>query len=175
MSRTTRPASQKPPASLTRSLSNLPTAIIKKLTGSDKTAPLFVARQAEDKDGLEDVVELACGHIFGKKNANDDKARGAIFGLLSGSNSLAAHLSISEATRCPICESSNRYVGMPKISDARQRGRAVMWQSRSDRRLAEMTTICLCQSLTAIDQHGMRAKGRHLHGTNLTHIGTQIL
>ena len=108
MSCTTQPSLRKAPTSLTRSISNLPTAIIKKLTGSDKTAPLFIAPQVEDEDEFEDVVELACGHIFCKKDANDDKARGAIFGLLSGSNSLLANLSIFEATRCPICESATK-------------------------------------------------------------------
>ena len=114
MSRKTQPSSRKAPSSLTRSFSNLPTAIIKKLTGSDKTAPLFIAPQIKDEDDFNNVVELACGHIFGKKNANDDKARGTLFGLLSGSKGVLANLSISEATRCPICESSNHFVEIPK-------------------------------------------------------------
>lgn len=80
--------------------------MIKKLTGGDKIAPLFIAPRIESEDALDDVVELACGHIF-RKNANNSKAKGFKFGLLSGSNGLA-DLSIFEATRCPICESSNK-------------------------------------------------------------------
>lgn len=67
-------------------------------------APLFIAPKVEDEDGFDDVVELVCGHIFCKKNANHSKAMGgAMFRVLSGSNELA-NFSIFEATRCPICE-----------------------------------------------------------------------
>lgn len=97
--------------SLTKSISSLPTTIIKKLTGSDKAAPLFIAPHVEDEDEFDDTVELACGHIFGKKDANNKEAKGAKFGLLSGSNSFLANLSIFEATRCPICESGSKDVG----------------------------------------------------------------
>ena len=105
MSSATQPNARKAPISLTRSISNLPAAIIKKLTGGDKIAPLLIAPKAEDEEDFDDAVELACGHIFCTKNANDNKARGATFGLLSGRSGLA-NLSIFEATRCPICESS---------------------------------------------------------------------
>lgn len=91
-------SSQKAPRSLAKSIGNLPTAIIKKLTGDNKIAPLFITSCAKD----EELVELACGHIFRKKD--DDKASAGRFGLL-GSNSLLANLSIFEATRCPFCES----------------------------------------------------------------------
>ncbi|KAF6235726.1 hypothetical protein HO173_005921 [Letharia columbiana] len=110
MSSTTSVSSQKPSMSLVKSIGYLTTAITKKLTGSDKVAPLFIAPHVENEE-FEHVVELACGHILCKKD--DDKARGARCGLL-GSNSLFANLSIYEATRCPICESNllaNRNVG----------------------------------------------------------------
>lgn len=100
--------------SLMKSIGYLPTAINKKLTGSDKVAPLFIAPHVKNEES-EHVLELACGHILCKKD--DDKARGARWGLL-GSNSLfsslSANFSIYEATRCPICESNllaNRNVG----------------------------------------------------------------
>lgn len=78
-------------------------AITKKLTGSNDTAPLFVAPCVED-DEFEDAVELACGHILFKKD--DNKVKGARFRLMGNSISLLSNLSIFEATRCPICESA---------------------------------------------------------------------
>lgn len=95
--------------SLVKLIGYLPTAIVKKLTGGDKMAPLFIATWVENDDEeiedaveIEDVVELACGHILCKKD--DIKGTGARFRLL-GRNSLLANLSIFEATRCPFCES----------------------------------------------------------------------
>lgn len=85
--------------SFVKSISHLPTAIIKKLTGNDKIAPLFIAPPYAEDEEIEEVVELACGHIFRKKD--DYEARGARFRV----NGLLANLSIFEATRCPICES----------------------------------------------------------------------
>lgn len=98
MSSTNSASSQKAPLSLAKSIGHLPTAIIKKLTGGNEIAPLFIAPCVEED---EEFVELACGHVIREKN--DDKARGARFGLLD-SNSLLANLSIFQATRCPFCQ-----------------------------------------------------------------------
>lgn len=94
-------SSQKAPISLVKSIGHLPTVFIHKMTGSNKIAPLFIAPQVDEEE-TEEVVELACGHIFRREDVY--KARAARFGLLGGNNFLA-NLSIFEATRCPICES----------------------------------------------------------------------
>lgn len=101
MSSTNPASSQKAPMSLVKSIGHLPTAIIQKLSGSNKIAPLFIATQVEDEE-LEEVVELACGHIFRREDVYE--ARATRFRLLGGNN-LLANLSIFEATRCPICGS----------------------------------------------------------------------
>ncbi|CAD6579142.1 MAG: hypothetical protein ASARMPRED_008965 [Alectoria sarmentosa] len=86
--------------SFVKSVGRLPTAIIKKLTGNDKIAPLFIAPTYAEDEEIEEAVELACGHVFRKKD-DDHEARGAGF----RGDGLLANLSIFEATRCPICES----------------------------------------------------------------------
>ena len=103
MSSTSSASSRKAPMSLVNSIAHLRTAMIKKLTDSDKTAPLFIETCVEDEDAeeIEDVVELACGHILCKKNI---KVMDTGFRLISN-NGLFANLSIFEATWCPICKS----------------------------------------------------------------------
>lgn len=95
---------------LIKSIGYLLRAVIKKLNGSNRMVAPFLAPYVEDED-LEILLELACGHIMRKKD--DKKATDARFGQI-GSNSLLANLSISEATRCPICRSellANREAG----------------------------------------------------------------
>ncbi|KAL9134568.1 MAG: hypothetical protein Q9175_004244 [Cornicularia normoerica] len=96
--------------SLIKSIGYLLRAVIKKLNSSNRIETPFIAPYVEDEE-LEILVELACGHIMRKKD--DKKATDATFGQI-GSNSLLANLSITEATRCPICRSellANREAG----------------------------------------------------------------
>ena len=102
------PASSPPPKaplSLMRSASRLPTAILAKLTGSDKSAPLFIAAAHPEDDGTEQVVELTCGHTARK---NDDGKPGAVRSNLSISDHLANLSIFFRASRCPACESQLR-------------------------------------------------------------------
>ena len=88
-----------------KSTTSLQNAIINKITGNDnKIAPLFIAPRSpdeEEEEENEDVVELACGHISRRKN---DQASGVRLMRTSSGNSLFGNLSVSEATRCPMCE-----------------------------------------------------------------------
>lgn len=99
MSSTPSASSQNAAMSLVKFIGVLPTAIVKKLTGSDEIAPLFVAPCVDDED-FDDFVKLACGHILRSNDAGEARKGGGV-GFLGS----IANLSIFEATRCPFCDS----------------------------------------------------------------------
>lgn len=136
--------------SLVESISSLPTAFIKTLTGSNEIAPLFVAPCVETEE-TEDIVELACGHTLRTKHVGKTKsARTWLIGSV-------ANLSIFEATRCPFCESgllANRDVGSERGSGATPMYVAVK-QTTSDKE----RVLCGLERKSNADEQNQEERG----------------